>query len=412
MNKGVKKLHGEITLNGSKSISNRALIIQAIADLDFPIYDLSNAKDTVTLDRLLTQDESIVDVGEAGTVCRFMTAYLASQGESKVLMGTKRMCERPIGALVDALNELGGAIEYVGKEGFPPLQFNKNKGGMRGGRVTISANVSSQFISALLMIAPTLDDGLGLIMEGKIVSKPYIQMTLNLMETFGVDALWQGNLIRVPQQSYKGQPFTVEADWSAASYYYSLVALSEQASLQLNGLQKDSVQGDSVLVEMMEAFGVKTTFNEKGILLEKTPTQTECFQYDFSDCPDLAQTLMVTCAALNIPAKLTGLETLSIKETDRLAAPKKELEKLGCVIEITKNTFAVKEGITDYDQKVTIDTYNDHRMAMSFAPLKLLVDAIRINDPQVVCKSYPDFWKDMSDLGLSFEGETKKKGRR
>lgn len=401
MNNTTYNIKGAVTLNGSKSISNRALIIQAIAQLDFEISALSNARDTITLQRLLSQDEDIVDVGDAGTVCRFMTAYLATQPERKVLMGTKRMCERPIGVLVNALNALGANIRYVGKEGFPPIKFNVEPGVTKGGRVAISANVSSQFISALLMIAPALENGIELHLEGKIVSKPYIQMTLNLMEEFGILAVWHGNMIKVPQQTYQPRNFVVEADWSAASYYYSVAAFSESASIQLNGLYRDSVQGDAVIVDIMKQFGVHTTFNEDGILIEKEkPTALEVFTYDFTDCPDIAQTLMVICAGLNIPAKLTGLETLALKETDRLAAPKAELEALGCHIRTTADSFMLKKGIDKRKKKATIETYHDHRMAMSFAPLRLVVPQLIIKKPDVVQKSYPDFWKDMKSIGL------------
>jgi 3-phosphoshikimate 1-carboxyvinyltransferase len=403
MNDKEYTIKGEITLNGSKSISNRALIIQAISNLDFEISALSNARDTVTLERLLNQDEDIVDVGDAGTVCRFMTAYLATQPERKVLMGTKRMCERPIGVLVNALNVLGANIQYVGKEGFPPIKFNVEPGATQGGKVYISANVSSQFISALLMIAPALENGIELHLEGKIVSRPYIQMTLNLMEEFGILAVWHGNMIKVPQQTYQPSDFVVEADWSAASYYYSLAALSDSAHIQLNGLYPNSVQGDAVIVDIMKQFGVQTTFNEKGILITKeTPTKLEAFVHDFTDCPDIAQTFMAVCAGLNIPAKLTGLETLAIKETDRLAAPKAELEELGCHIRTTADSFLIKKGIDKRKKKATIETYHDHRMAMSFAPLKVLIPQLKIQKPEVVQKSYPDFWKDMEQVGLVF----------
>ncbi len=395
-------LNGNITLNGSKSISNRMLIIRALTSSNFKIAKLSNANDTVILERLLKQNEPLIDVGDAGTVCRFMTAYLACQPDRKVLMGSKRMSERPIGALVEALNTLGASIQYVGKEGFTPIKFNLTPGNLQGGKVSMSANISSQFISALLMVAPLLENGIELHLEGKIVSSPYIQMTLRLMEEFGIVSVWQGNNIKVPSQEYEPQNTTVEADWSAASYYYSLVALSENASIQLNGLHQDSVQGDAVLVDIMKPFGVETTFNEEGILLTKVAREIERFEYDFSDCPDLAQTLMVTCAGLNIPAHLTGLETLSIKETDRLAAPQTELEKLGCKVTITADSFQLRKGIDKRKKSATIDTYHDHRMAMSFAPLKLLIPKLKIKNPKVVNKSYPNFWQDFEKLGLKF----------
>lgn len=395
-------IQGEITLNGSKSISNRILIIQALLGESIEINHLSNAKDTQVLQSMLGKmHEPILDAGEAGTAYRFMTAYLAWKGENHVLMGTKRMCERPIGVLADALNELGANIQYVGKVGFPPLQMKAHdKEGWKA-RIHLGANVSSQFTSALLLIAPVLPKGLELILEGKIISRPYIQMTLKLMEEFGIISLWHKDVIKVPNQPYSAKSFTVEADWSAASYYYALAAFAEEVELQLNGLQAQSVQGDAVLVEIMQQFGVESTFNEKGVLLTKKPANLEAFSYDFSDCPDLAQTLAVVCAGLNIPAHFTGLETLTIKETDRIHAIKTELEKMGAVVEATEDSLEIKKGITDFQQKAHILTYDDHRMAMAFAPLALLLESVTVEDRQVVNKSYPNFWKDFASLGFS-----------
>ncbi|BDS14492.1 3-phosphoshikimate 1-carboxyvinyltransferase [Aureispira anguillae] len=397
-----KKLQGEITLNGSKSISNRILMIQAILGEEFPILGLSNAKDTTTLKGLLSKlHEPILDAGEAGTAYRFMTAYLAWKGNNQVLMGTKRMCERPIGVLADALNGLGAQIHYLGKKGYPPLQMKTHEIDGWKQRVCMGADVSSQFISALLLIAPVLPKGIELILEGKVISRPYIQMTLNLMEEFGILALWHNDMIKVPPQKYQPKSFRVEADWSAASYYYSLVALSDSAQLQLNGLQEKSVQGDAVIVDIMKQFGVKTTFNKKGILLTKEPTEITHFKYDCSDCPDIAQTLAVMCAALEVNALLTGLETLTIKETDRIHAVKVELEKLGCEIETTANSLWVKKGITNKNQAARVGTYDDHRMAMAFAPLALVLNQVKMEDKQVVNKSYPKFWDDFNYLGLT-----------
>lgn len=396
-------INGTLTLNGSKSISNRILMIQAILGTEFPVTGLSDARDTQTLQSLLSNlDEPILDAGEAGTVYRFMTAYLAWRGKNQVLMGTKRMCERPIGLLADALNELGANIHYVGKVGYPPLQMKEHDAEGWKSRIHMGAHVSSQFISALLLIAPVLPQGIEMILQGKVISRPYIQMTLRLMEVFGIISLWSNDVIKVPNQSYEARAFAVEADWSAASYYYSLVALADKAHLQLNGLYEDSVQGDAVLVEIMKDFGVSTSFNDTGLLLTKatkTPAQRS-FSYDFSDCPDLAQTLAVLCAGLNVPAYLEGLETLTIKETDRIEALKTELERMGCMVESTERSLSIIQGITDYDQNVHIHTYDDHRMAMSFAPLKLLIPNLSIEDPNVVCKSYPNFWKDFASLGL------------
>lgn len=397
-------LKGEIILNGSKSISNRVLIIQALSPASFEIKGLSNARDTVVLNNLLNKlEEPLLDAGEAGTAYRFLTAFLAVKGNDKILMGNKRMCERPIGVLADALNDLGANIQYIGKSGYPPLHIKVKSLSDWGCRIKINANVSSQFISALLMIAPVLPHGLELILEGKVISKPYIQMTLNLMEKFGAINIWHKNMIKVPNQNYSSTPIKIEADWSAASYYYSLVAIADNAEIQLNGLFEDSVQGDSVLVKMMEEFGVITTFNKNGILLQKKPVGITGFNYDFSDCPDIAQTLAVLCAALNIPAVLTGLETLSIKETDRISALKTELSKLGCKVHTTADTIHIEKGIRNINQRANISTYKDHRMAMSFAPLALVFDNLTIQDKEVVNKSYPQFWEDFKTLGLFFD---------
>ncbi len=394
-------IQGEITLNGSKSISNRILIIQAVSGQRLEISHLSNAKDTQVLESMLNKlHEPILDAGEAGTAYRFMTAYLALLGDNHVLIGNKRMSERPIGVLADALNELGANIQYVGKQGYPPLQMKAHNSSNWKARIHLDANISSQFTSALLLIAPALPKGIELILEGKIISRPYIQMTLNLMEEFGSVSLWHNDVIKVPQQEYTPQPFTVEADWSAASYYYALAAFAKKVDLQLNGLQEQSVQGDAVLVDIMKQFGVESTFNAEGVRLTKTASSLEAFNYDFSDCPDLAQTLAVVCAGLQIPAHFTGLETLTIKETDRIHAIKTELEKLGASVETTDHSIQLTQGIVNFQQAAHIFTYDDHRMAMAFAPLALLLDEVTVEDKRVVQKSYPNFWKDFAQLGL------------
>lgn len=391
-----QKIKGVISLNGSKSISNRILVLRALMESDFEIKGLSNAKDTITLDRMLKNiDEPLLDAEDAGTTYRFMTAYLAFLGADRVLMGSKRMCERPISILVNALNELGANINYLGRTGFPPLQIEAKAATMQGGQLKIGAGVSSQYISALLMIAPLLPKGLELELEGEIVSKPYIQMTLNLMANFDIVYLWTDNLIKIPSQSYIPNDFQVEADWSAASYYYSLVALSADADLQLNGLYKDSVQGDAVIVEIMKHFGVNTVFNKEGIQLSKQTMDIKEFEYNFAHCPDLAQTIAVLCAALGIPAHLTGLQTLTIKETDRITALKVELEKMGVVVDCTDRSLSIKKGIDFKKTPLVVNTYKDHRMAMAFAPLVLRFKQLKFDNKTVVNKSYPEFWKDL-----------------
>lgn len=395
----IQKIEGEISLNGSKSISNRILMLKALMESDFRIEGLSNANDTTTLNRMLKNlTEPLLDAEDAGTTYRFMTAYLAYLGVDKVLIGSKRMCERPIGILVDALNELGANIHYLGRAGFPPIQIETQAETMQGGQLKIGAEVSSQYISALLMIAPLLPKGLELELIGEIVSKPYIQMTLNLMANFDIVYLWSGNLIKIPAQTYAPADFQVEADWSAASYYYSLAALSSDVNLQLNGLYKDSVQGDAVIVDIMKNFGVKTVFNAQGVRLSKSAVSIKDFEYNFTHCPDLAQTIAVLCAALGVDAQLTGLQTLTIKETDRIAALKIELEKLGAVVSCTKRSLSIKKGIDFKKMPTTIKTYKDHRMAMAFAPLVLRFGALKFDDKMVVNKSYPEFWKDLELL--------------
>lgn len=397
------KIRGELTLAGSKSISNRALIIRALCPSSFEIGRLANAKDTRLLDELLQSDHEILDAGAAGTTFRFLTAYLAMKEGTQVLTGSARMKERPIGVLVEALRQLGADIAYLEREGFPPLRIGSPKQ-QPGQRVLrISAGTSSQYISALLMIAPTLPEGLELVLEGRIVSRPYIEMTLALMGYFGVTHSWEGSTIRIAPQSYVPRSFTVEADWSAASYYYAMAALSESAELTLHGVYKDSLQGDSILPDMYELLGVYTQFLESGIRLTKAGHgKAREFEWDFLRCPDLAQTLAVTCAALGIPGHFSGVETLRIKETDRIGALRDELAKVGVAVhpvsESGKEEFHVA-GLAHWDLPPVFDTYEDHRMAMAFAPLAL-IHPICIADPGVVDKSYPDFWEDLKKLGF------------
>ena len=409
-------IQGEITLNGSKSIANRALILQALCEQDFSIHQLSNSKDTLTLQQLLQQNavaptaqefSSIYDAGAAGTTFRFMTAYLALQQGTQILTGTERMKQRPIGVLVEALKKLGAKIEYLEKKGYPPLKIHAPQAN-KTHQLSIAAGTSSQYISALLMIAPTLPNGLKLSLEGKIVSRPYIEMTLNLMHYFGVEHQWRGNTISVAPQKYQAKDLTVEADWSAASYYYALAAFSDELDLQLNNLYPDSVQGDSVLASLMESFGVETTFNKKGIRLSSSNKPSRpIFECDFIRCPDIAQTLAVVCAGLGIQGLFTGLDTLSIKETDRIAALQTELGKVNVFLNklparFSKNSnkeYYLLEGKAYVEDEPTFATYEDHRMAMAFAPLAML-GTIKMEDPMVVVKSYPAFYEDLKKLGF------------
>jgi len=407
-------LTGHIKLTGSKSIANRALIIRALTPGGFPIHRLAAADDTVRMERLLASDEEVLDVGPAGTTYRFLTGYLSRRTGYQVLTGSQRMKERPIGILVDALRELGADIEYTGNEGYPPLRIGHSALD-QAHELTIAADTSSQYISSLLMLAPTLPRGLRLTLDGEIVSVPYIKMTLSLMAYFGVASSWDGQTIVVEPQAYQPKEFTVEADWSAASYYYGLAALADSAAIQVDGLFSDSVQGDSVVAKLYERFGVTTTFNDTGLLIEKpadakTPPM---FEQDFVDCPDIAQTLMATCAGLGVQGLYSGLQTLFIKETDRVAAMKAELGKLGIALyKIPAHMSGAGPGQQYFGQEgkanyaagtPTFATYHDHRMAMAMAPLALQ-HAIKIEDPEVVGKSYPDFYRDFEKLGFEVVG--------
>jgi 3-phosphoshikimate 1-carboxyvinyltransferase len=401
LHRPLSPLRGAISLAGSKSISNRALLIRALSGEDFPIHRLANARDTELLHGLLQDGGELLDAEAAGTTFRFLTAYLALQPGTQVLTGSARMKQRPIGLLVEALRQLGARIEYLETEGYPPLRIGSPADLGHTRELRIPASTSSQYISALLMIAPVLPQGLSLQLEGRIVSRPYIQMTLQLMAYFGVEHRWEGAAIDVPPQPYRGRPFTVEADWSAASYYYAMAALAKEADLQLNGLFEDSLQGDAVLAPMMENFGVRTSFNQHGIRLAKTGQGLPAFfEQDFLRCPDLAQTLAVVCAALGVAAAFDGLETLRIKETDRIAALQAELAKVGVTLTPEGDQRCQITGKAQVADRPVFQTYEDHRMAMAFAPLALL-GPICIAEPQVVAKSYPAFWDDLRTLGFA-----------
>lgn len=405
-------LKGEIELTSSKSISNRALIIQALTEGGFQLNRLATADDTVRLQALLASNEDVRDAGPAGTTFRFLTAYLCRQPGRQLLTGSQRMKERPIGILVDALRILGADIEYAEKEGYPPLYIGQSTLD-KTNHLSIKAGTSSQYISALLMLAPTLPDGLNLKLEGKIVSLPYIKMTLSLMEYFGVKHRWEEQTIIIEPQHYHSRSYTVEADWSAASYYYSLVAIAPEADLHIKGLFAKSVQGDSILQEIYTKFGVKTNFTTTGVQLSKSTESTApaMFEYDFLECPDIAQTLAVTCAAVGTKGLFTGLETLKIKETDRVKALKKELKKVRSFLSELPARFSPKQGknyvmldgIAEIGSEPPVfATYHDHRMAMAFAPLALLGE-ISIENPMVVIKSYPEFYEDLKTLGFSIK---------
>ena len=419
LSKPDRTLHGEITLDGSKSISNRALIVLALADANPAdwLTNLSTSKDTATLLRLLTQSGDIYDAGDAGTTFRFLTAYLALQPGTQILTGSARMRERPVGGLVQALRSVGAEIEFLENEGYPPLKINAMKKMGQSGRaiVRIDAGTSSQFLSALLMVGPYLPEGLQLIPEGKLVSRPYLEMTLQLMRHFGTQAGWQDDTIVVGPGRYTPRPFTVEADWSAASYWYEMAAFADQVDLHLNGLFEDSWQGDSVVATMMQQFGIQTKFEGKSIYLKKSGAPvTAHFGWDFVECPDIAQTLAVTCAGLGVRGVFTGLETLFIKETDRVAALKNELIKVDTSFNqldpseagtgshrLTPHgkTFFEVKGKAGWSVPPRFATYGDHRMAMAFAPLAFW-GPVEIENPAVIVKSYPAFWEHLTSTGF------------
>ncbi|NNC69213.1 MAG: 3-phosphoshikimate 1-carboxyvinyltransferase [Flavobacteriaceae bacterium] len=386
-----------IKISGSKSESNRLLILQQwYANLR--LENLSDSDDTRHLQQALATDSEVVNIGHAGTAMRFLTAYFSLKPESKVVLtGSERMQNRPIQILVDALQSLDADIEYVEKMGYPPLQINGKK--LLKKSVSIQGNVSSQYISALLLIAPHLENGLEIELLGEITSRPYLEMTLSLLHQVGIKTQWHKNIIKVhQQQEIDDETIVIESDWSSASYFYSLIALSEiGAQITLSYYKKESLQGDSCLAEIYKAFGVETEFLNHSITLKKTKIVSrqgeKPIQLNLVSAPDIAQTIAVTCFGLGFACHLTGLHTLKIKETDRLVALKNELQKLGAILEITDESLHLEESLR-INKDVSIETYNDHRMAMAFAPFALIVP-ITIKDADVVTKSYISFWEDL-----------------
>ena len=388
-------ISGEIFVSGSKSESNRLLILKS-SFADLSLKNLSNSDDTKYLGKALNGESDIVDISHAGTAMRFLTAYFAAkQGREVVLTGSHRMQNRPISILVDALRSLGADISYKDKEGYPPLIIKGQE--LVKSEVSIQGNVSSQYISALLLMAPGLKNGLEIELLGEVTSVPYINMTLALLKDLGVAYSWNGNLIKInPLKSVSQAEMTVESDWSSASYFYSLVALSNEGEVVLHSYKENSLQGDSSLIDIYKHFGVSTEFDKNKITLRKVDHKAEPLQLDLSDSPDLAQTIAVTCFGLGIACDLRGLHTLKIKETDRLVALEQELSKLGAAITVTEKSLHLAAG-TKINKDVLIKTYDDHRMAMAFAPLVLKVP-IQIDDAEVVTKSYTDFWADFESV--------------
>ncbi|TKD66756.1 3-phosphoshikimate 1-carboxyvinyltransferase [Flavobacterium sp. ASW18X] len=394
-----KLLDKEIQITGSKSETNRLLLLQALFP-NLKIENISNSDDAQVMQKGLEKHSGVVDIHHAGTAMRFLTSYFATQeGKGVTLTGSKRMQERPIKILVDALKSLGADITYVANEGYPPLKIKGKR--IAKNRVSLPANISSQYISSLILVAPSLPDGLEIELVGKITSVPYIKMTLGLLDEIGIVSTFKDNVIEVmPKEEVTGKTLTVESDWSAASYFYSIVALSPiNSQIQLSAYKEHSLQGDSVLASIYKEFGVETTYGEHTINLKKITEELPAkIDLDLANAPDIAQTIAVTCYGLGMECYLTGLHTLPIKETDRLAAMKTELEKFGAQVSITDASLTL-EATTTMKSDVAIDTYNDHRMAMAFAPLALKTSFF-VNDAGVVSKSYPDFWQDMERVGF------------
>ena len=396
-------IKANIILPSSKSICNRALIVHALSGSKDSIGNLSDCDDTRVMLRALQDMPEVIDIKAAGTAMRFLTAFLSVTKGEHILTGTERMKQRPIRILVDALRTLGADIAYVENEGFPPLRIKGET--LVQHKVSLPGNVSSQYISALLLIGPMLQEGLTLTLTGEIVSRPYINLTLQLMRVFGAEASWTSACeLTVKAQPYQRIPFSVESDWSAASYWYEILALSEEGTITLPLLYSNSFQGDSKVAELFIGLGVKTSYEGSLVTLKKADRTLQRMDYDFVDQPDLAQTFAVTCALLNIPFRFTGLQSLKIKETDRIAALIRELKKLGYVLTEENNSVLAWNGERcEAELHPTIDTYEDHRMAMAFAPAILCVKELWMNNPHVVSKSYPHYWDNLKDAGFGIE---------
>ncbi len=401
VSKSDKTLKGSIVLPGSKSVANRALIIHALSYSPYSIENLSNSDDVRVMSQVFNSNTNHFDIGHAGTAMRFLTAFLSQIVGEWTITGSDRMKQRPIGILVDALNKLGARIEYLENDGFPPLKIFGSH--LKGCVLELDGSVSSQYISALLMIAPTIEDGLTLRLKNKITSRPYIEMTLKLMEQFGVQHVWKGNEIRISEQKYKARPFSVEADWSGASYWYQMAVLADDVDVELVGLTTESLQGDAMIAQWFEQLGIQTSATEKGSRLTKNGQPLPKYlQLNFIENPDVAQTFAVLCVMKQIPFHFTGLETLKIKETNRIAALQDELAKFGTQITEPAHGELKWDGTFPLEKQAVpaIETYHDHRMALAFAPACQIYGPVEILNPMVVTKSYPGFWDDLKKVGF------------
>jgi len=420
LSKKSKSVNSTVHLTGSKSECNRALIIEALSNGKVKVENVSSAADTVTLAGILKSEvrnqkinvslnseieipNSEINIGPAGTAMRFLTAYFSFQDEEVILTGSERMKQRPIGVLVNALREIGADIEYTENEGFPPLRIKGSLGQQQKDNISIQGDISSQYITALLLTAARLPLGLTLQIEGELTSKPYVEMTLAMLQQAGIQHQWEGNSIHIPHQDFRETSLHVEPDWSAASYWYAIAALADEAELFLPGLTQYSLQGDSVITEIMANFGITSQFKDGGVYLQKEVKPVVRKIFDMKECPDLAQTVIVVCAALGHEATFTGLETLKIKETDRVKALQNELAKIGVKLIEKGQVYKLDCSEKHIPESIFINTYDDHRMAMAFAPLALVVPKIEFEDADVVEKSYPAFWKDLEKVGFATE---------
>lgn len=395
-----RKIQVSVSLPASKSICNRALIINALTQDCLPLKNLSDCDDTQVMQTALSALQPVIDIKAAGTAMRFLSAFLAVSEGTHIITGTQRMQQRPIGILVNALRSLGADITYIGKEGFPPLRITGKN--LPNKEVTLSGSVSSQYISALLMIGPTLTNGLTLTLTDEIISRPYIDLTLKLMSDFGAKVKWiNDHQLKVEPHPYCPTAYTIENDWSAASYWYEICALSDDAIIQLPGLFPNSPQGDSIVAELFSVLGVESRIEKQVLTLHKTAKKANRLEYNFINQPDLAQTFVVTCALLNIPFHFNGLQSLKIKETDRITALIKEMKKLGYVLTETNGCSLSWNGERcTPDANLCITTYEDHRMAMAFAPACFIHKNLQVNDPDVVNKSYPQYWQHLINAGF------------
>ncbi|MCO5936453.1 3-phosphoshikimate 1-carboxyvinyltransferase [Mucilaginibacter sp. RB4R14] len=414
-----KTVKGTVQLTGSKSECNRALIIGALSEGKVKVENMSDAADAVTLAGILREladgskqlavagadkseiehPKSEINIGPAGTAMRFLTAYLPLQGKEITLTGSVRMQQRPIGILVDAMRKLGAEIDYVNNEGYPPIKIHRGFQ-QKTDRISIKGDISSQYITALLLIASSLPQGLSLEIEGELTSRPYVEMTLAMLKQAGIQHSWTDHVISIQNQPFAETALLVEPDWSAASYWYAIAALSDEAELFLPGLTSYSLQGDSVITELMANFGITSVFKDGGVYLTKEPKPIFRKIFDLKECPDLAQTVIVVCAALGHDASFTGLETLKIKETDRILALQTELAKIGVKLIEKGQVYKLDTSEKQIPQRMFVNTYDDHRMAMAFAPLAILIPELEIEDADVVEKSYPAFWKDLVNAGF------------